>query len=89
MQSHDRGHWFPAFCDTVLQNRHSGARRRREPAIHNHRTGGFALSCPDAALGYGFRAPRFARPRNDGGWAFWVNMQARFELEVAKMRWRV
>ena len=38
----------------MTHTRHSGARRRREPGIHNH-----------DRWDYGFRVPRFARPRND------------------------
>src|SRR6185437_13831392 len=51
----------PAFRDSRerksernLQHRHSGAPRSGEPGIHNPSVGG-----------YGFRAPRYARPRND------------------------
>src|SRR5205807_8946872 len=45
---------------------HSGAGRRSEPGIHNHRRGSMATAMPHVGDGgYGFRAHRFAAPRND------------------------
>ena len=38
-----------------MMSRHSGAPQSGEPGIHSH-----------CRRGYGFRVPRFARPRNDG-----------------------
>src|SRR5262249_7569655 len=46
--------------------RHSGARRRREPGIHNHKRQRVEPTQPQRNdRGYGFRARRCAAPRND------------------------
>ena len=45
--------------------RHSGATRSGEPGIHNPSHAGNTQSPFCESCGYGFRAPRVARPRND------------------------
>src|SRR5215208_444368 len=48
--SRAHGVWVPAFAGR-LKNRHSGARRRREPGIHSHNT--IILACLyDEATGF-------------------------------------
>src|ERR1700677_2738384 len=47
--------WDSSSVMRFLLDRHSGAPRSGEPGIHI-----------PSGCGYGFRAPRFARPRNDG-----------------------
>src|SRR5579864_104242 len=57
---------FPLITGKLLSSGHSGAPRSGEPGIHNHDLCSFAMRrlCP-RCRGYGFRAPRCARPRND------------------------
>src|SRR5580698_8604426 len=58
---------FPDITGKFLSPGHSGSRAfARETGIHNHDIRNLAMRRPcRTCRDYGFRAPRYARPRND------------------------